>query len=64
MGLCKFAIAVQFYINSMSEKLHAIDSVLGDRIIEKAIIYAGEFEDNTTSKIKLLNYKNMHSILS
>ncbi len=31
----------------MSEKLHVIDSVLGDRIIEKAIIYAGEFEDNT-----------------
>lgn len=48
----------------MSEKLHVIDSVLGDRIIEKAIIYAGELEDNTTSKIKLLNYKNMHSILS
>lgn len=39
--------------------LHAITAVLGERIIEKAIIYAGDFEDITTERIKLLNYMNM-----
>lgn len=52
------------YHPDFEKGLHAITPVLGERIIEKAIIYAGEFEDTATSRIKLLNYRRMNLILS
>lgn len=51
------------YHPNFEKGLHAITAVLGERIIEKAIIYAGDFEDTTTGRIKLLNYMNMNTIL-
>jgi len=48
----------QTYNSEFEKGLKSVDSILGDRITDKAIIYAGDYE-NTEGKIKLINYKNI-----
>ncbi|MGE0091833.1 MAG: ATP-binding protein [Bacteroidales bacterium] len=48
----------QTYNSEFEKGLKSVDSILGDRIADKAIIYAGDYE-NTEGKIKLINYKNI-----
>jgi predicted AAA+ superfamily ATPase len=48
----------QTYNSEFEKGLKSVDSILGNRITDKAIIYAGDYE-NTEGKIKLINYKNI-----
>lgn len=52
----------QTYHPDFEKGIRAITSSLGDRIIDKTIIYTGEFENNS-SEVKLLNYRVMESVL-
>lgn len=52
----------QTYHPDFEKGVRAITSSLGDRIIDKTIIYTGEFENNS-SEVKLLNYRVMESVL-
>ncbi len=48
----------QTYHSEFEASIKSLSKVLKDRLGNKAIIYTGEFENNT-SEIRLLNYKNM-----
>lgn len=50
------------YHNDFEKSLRKIDTWINEKVINKAVIYAGNLE-NTSGEIKLLNYKNMGEIL-
>lgn len=52
----------QTYHPDFEKGIKTLDSVLGDRITDRAIVYAGDLENNV-SKIKLLNYKHLDTLL-
>ncbi|GHU94670.1 hypothetical protein FACS1894156_3130 [Bacteroidia bacterium] len=48
----------QTYHPDFGKGLVAFEKVFGDRVVSQQIVYCGEME-NTSAKIKLLNYKNI-----
>ncbi|GHT10690.1 ATPase [Bacteroidia bacterium] len=48
----------QTYHPDFGKGLVAFEKIFGDRVVSKQIVYCGEME-NTSAKIKLLNYKNI-----
>ncbi|HKM12193.1 MAG TPA: hypothetical protein PLY62_01290 [Bacteroidales bacterium] len=66
--LCNFAIVLQICIKWIKDLLlkkgndetgiKSLGKVLNNRLTDKAVIYAGDFE-NDTAEIQLVNYKNM-----
>jgi hypothetical protein len=54
--------SAQTYHSDFEKGLKVLGTVLGDRLTDRAIIYAGDFE-NYNGNVKLFNYKHMNSIL-
>ena len=62
-GLSAIEIKSSMTFNTQFEKtLHQIDNWVSNPVLEKAIIYAGTFE-NSTGAIKLFNYSNFKDLL-
>ncbi len=51
----------QTYHPEFETRIKSLNSLLKSRLTNKAIIYAGDFE-NDTADIQLLNYKSMHQL--
>ena len=54
--------SAQTYNSEFEKGLKSASPELESKIAEKAIIYAGDYE-NTAAKIKLLNFKNMQNLM-
>lgn len=54
--------SAQTYNSEFEKGLKSASLELESKTIEKAIVYAGDYE-NTESRIKLLNFKNLHSLM-
>jgi len=54
--------SAQTYNSDFEKGLKSASLELESKTIEKAIVYAGDYE-NTESRIKLLNFKNLHSLM-
>ncbi len=54
--------SAQTYHTDFEKGLRKIDSMINGTVAQKAIIYAGDFE-NSAGDIKLLNYKNLGRLL-
>ena len=54
--------SAQTYNSDFEKGLKSASPELESRIVEKAVVYAGDYE-NIEAKIKLLNFKNMQSLM-
>jgi hypothetical protein len=52
----------QTYHIEFETGIKSLESLLKDRLSNKAILYAGDFE-NDTAQIQVLNYKNMGRVV-
>ncbi|HOI79119.1 MAG TPA: DUF4143 domain-containing protein, partial [Petrimonas sp.] len=51
----------QTYHPDFETGIRSLNALLKDRLTDKAVLYAGDFE-NDTAEIKLFNYKNMYRL--